>query len=258
MTESLNNAMRGWFPSTAVTDAAKQIEQDYNTLTDTRYGQMLVNRHDRYVGKSLLEYGEFSKGEADLFAELVKPGQIVVEVGANIGAHTIHLAQLVGPQGVVIAYEPQRIPFQTLCANVQLNSLANVDAHRAAAGAESGEIIVPELDPFEENNFGGLNILGHRDGSSVPLVSLDATIAHCDFLKLDCEGMEDHGLDGARKLIRRSKPILYVENDRPRKREALIALIESLGYRWEWHLPYLYSSDNWKSNPINHFEGIGS
>ena len=96
---------------------------------------MLYNFHDLYIGRSLDLYGEYSEGEIDLFGQIVQPGQVVVEVGANIGAHTVFLAHRSGPAARVLAFEPQRIVFQTLCANLALNSITNVDA---SAGRRRG------------------------------------------------------------------------------------------------------------------------
>ena len=89
---------------------------------------MIYNSHDRFIGRSLDLYGEFSEGEAVLFQKILRPGMFVVEVGANLGAHTVVLAQAVAPGGGVLAFEPQRLIFQTLCANLAINSIPNVDA----------------------------------------------------------------------------------------------------------------------------------
>lgn len=94
-----------------------QNPDQFNVLTNTRLGPMLANRNDRYVGQSILAYGEFSEGEAQMFRQLVGSGDVVIEAGANIGAHTLLLSRLVGATGLVYAYEPQRIVFQTLCGN---------------------------------------------------------------------------------------------------------------------------------------------
>ena len=63
------------------------------------------------------------KAKSTCSARSIQPGDVVIEVGANIGPHTVFLAQHVGPQGLVLAFEPQRILFQTLCANLALNSI---------------------------------------------------------------------------------------------------------------------------------------
>ncbi len=84
-------------------------------LKECRHGQMLYIRNDIYIGRSLDLYSEFSEGEVILFRQLIKKGDVVIEAGANIGAHTIAIAKIIGPAGKIIAYEPQRFIFQILC-----------------------------------------------------------------------------------------------------------------------------------------------
>ena len=86
-------------------------------LVETRYGRMWALRGDAYITRCLEAYGEYCEAEADLFRSLIAPGMTVVEVGANIGAHTIMLARACAP-GPLIAFEPQHRAFQLLCANL--------------------------------------------------------------------------------------------------------------------------------------------
>ena len=58
----------------------------FNDVTDTRFGKMIYNVNDVYVGRSLSVYGEFSWGEVELLQQVVRTGAVVVEVGANVGA----------------------------------------------------------------------------------------------------------------------------------------------------------------------------
>jgi FkbM family methyltransferase len=232
---------------------------EFNALKQTRHGPLLYNRHDVYIGRSLEEYGEFSEGEVELFRQLLKPGDVVVEAGANIGAHTVPLAQLVGRDGLVHAFEPQRIVHQTLCANVALNGLANVHTRLAALGAVTGSIVVPPLNYDRPNNFGGLSLGSHAQGESVPLITLDSLqLPRVDLIKADVEGMEADVLGSARETITRCKPILYVENDRPEKSAALVQLIASLGYRMYWHRVPLFRPQNFFRNTTNVFGPIVS
>src|SRR5690606_28828206 len=97
-------------------------------LRQCRHGPMLFNKRDLYVGRSLATYGEFSEAEIGLFRQILRPGGVVVEAGANIGAHTVPLARMVGESGAVVAFEPQRLQFQLLCANLALNGMINVFA----------------------------------------------------------------------------------------------------------------------------------
>ncbi|MBI4798270.1 MAG: FkbM family methyltransferase [Desulfarculus sp.] len=220
---------------------------------------MLYNIHDLYIGRSLDKYGEFSQGEIDLFQQLVKPGQIVVEVGANIGAHTVWLAQAAGPTGAVLAFEPQRIVYQTLCANLALNSITNVLCFNAAAGKAPGHIVVPPLDYSQANNFGGLGLGSFQSGETMPVMTVDNLgLPKCHFLKIDVEGMEQEVLQGAARSIAALSPVLYVENDRPEKSNDLIRFIDSLGYSMYWHMPPLYNPQNFAGDPENVFGEIVS
>ena len=81
----------------------------FNHLIEGRQGYVLFNANDRYIGKCLAEYGEWSPGETDLFERLVRPGDHVVDAGAHIGVHTLTFARLAGPRGKVFAFEPQRL-----------------------------------------------------------------------------------------------------------------------------------------------------
>jgi FkbM family methyltransferase len=218
---------------------------------------MLYNQHDIYVGRSLDLYGEFSEAETHLFRQILHPGDFVVEVGANIGAHTVFLAQLVGPTGSVMAFEPQRIVFQTLCGNLALNSITNVAAYQQAVGSQLGQIVVPKIDYARQGNFGGLALGGHNQGEVVTVVTLDSlNVRPCRFLKIDVEGMEKTVLQGAVRTIAQDKPLIYVENDRREKSDELIGFIDSLGYKMYWHRPRLFNPENFFGNAENVFANI--
>ena len=228
-------------------------------LKNCRHGKILFLTHDKFIGRSLDVYGEFSELEAVLFSQILRPGYVVVEVGANIGAHTINIAKLVGPKGMVLAFEPQRIIFQILCANVMLNDLLNVRTYHAAVGREAGVLKVPPLDYAAENNFGGVSLQDAIAGEDVPLISLDSLkLPALHLLKVDVEGMEEEVLSGARRIIAQHRPLMYVENDRRKNSARLIRLIDELGYDMWWHLPYLFNPDNYNKVSHNIFGDIVS
>jgi FkbM family methyltransferase len=232
----------------------------FNQLIEARHGYMLYNQNDSYIGKAIEKYGEYSGLEFMLLAQLCKPGDSVIEVGANVGAHTLGLAKIVGPTGRVIAFEPQRIAFQTLCANIAINSLTNVDCHWAAVGVDRSVVQVPELDPRKQNNFGGLSLQNSLRGRPVPCVPLDDLndVGMLRLIKVDVEGMEADVLRGASRLIQEFKPSLYVENDRVETSEELIRLIDSLGYNLYWHTPPLFDPNNHFGNTENIYPNVVS
>lgn len=228
----------------------------FNLCHDFRYGKIMYNQLDQYVGKSLRLYGEFSQGEADIFEQIVKPGHIVIEAGANIGSHTIHLAQLAGDTGQVWAFEPQRLVFQLLAGNIALNSLTNVHCLQNCVGDSDGRtIMVPVLDVNEENNWGGMELGSYTDGEPVSLITIDSLdLPGCNFFKIDVEGMELQVLRGAEKTVMKYRPIIYTEADRTDKNPALFAYLRELGYRLYRHEPSLYNPNNYFHNPENVFK----
>jgi len=214
------------------------------TLT-TRHGQMLAFPGDPFVTRCLEIYGEFSQAEWTLLEQLIKPGMVVVEVGANIGAHTVAMAKACRP-GVLYAFEPQRRVFQVLCANLALNDVDNVIARPEACGAEPGFAVVPPMDYASESNFGGVSLEpAGQPGETVRVMPLDELgLTRCNLIKADVEGFELQVLAGAAETIARCRPLLYVENDRAEHRRALIAKVHEMGYRMFWHTPPLAGPGN--------------
>lgn len=224
---------------------------------------MLFNQHDIYIGRSLQLYGEYCEQEADVFRQVVRPGDTVIEVGSNIGALTLPLARFAGPSGRVHAFEPQRVVFQNLCANLALNEIRNTHAYHAAVGDFWGQIDVPAVDFDEPGNHGSIG-LGPEAGwraefartETVPLVMLDGILGELDglrLLKVDVEGMELEVLRGAAELIGRTRPVIYCENDRVPKAEALVVHLRALGYDLFWHAAPLYNPANFTGNLANVF-----
>ena len=222
-----------------------------NIVTESRYGKIIVNTNDKYVGRSLIKYGEFSEAECKLFRQIIQPNDVVIDVGANYGAHTIFFASIARH---VFAFEPQKQVFNCLCGTLALNEIDNVEAFRVPVG--TGEkVFYKELDFSVENNMGAYSFVDMVEGEEIP--SFPLTI-DCDFLKVDVEGMELQVLKGAEEMIRRCKPVLFVENDRPAKSDELIGFIESLGYNAYWFITPLFNPDNFLQDKEDIFTGLFS
>ena len=232
----------------------------FNQLVKTRYGHMLVNKNDVYIGRSFILYGEISEEENHIYREICKEGDVVVEVGANIGAHTLPISSFIGTEGKLFCYEPQRIVFQTLNANLALNSITNTRTFQAGVGEKNGFIVVPEIDYASQGNFGGVSLHKHQKGENVHLFTLDThlKLSSLKLLKIDVEGMEIDVLKGAKETIALHQPIIYCENDRKDKAEELVRLLWSYGYEVYWHLPKLYNKDNYNQNDTDIFQNIVS
>jgi FkbM family methyltransferase len=230
------------------------------TTKDCRHGRLSYLAHDLYIGRSLDLYGEFSEHEVVLFQQIVRPGSVVLEAGANIGPLTVPVARAAGPTGRVVAYEPQPTLAALLRRNLAANGLAAVEVREAALGSAPGTLHLPPLDYRKALNFGGVSLSGRADAAdavAVPVETIDAlALPRLDLLKIDVEGMETAVLGGAVETIRRLQPLLYVENDRAQNSRAVITLIQQLGYRAWWHLPSLFNPANFFGHAENVFGGI--
>jgi FkbM family methyltransferase len=233
----------------------------FNKLCRGRDGLFLVNENDAFIGRSLLTYGEYSAEEGKLLKQLLRPGNVALEIGANIGALTVGIAKQVGPQGAVLAYEPQPVVFQTLCANLALNSLTNVMCFQVAVGDRMGPARIPFYRYDQKNNFGRVVVGNANDpGVDVSMITIDETfkLSRLDLMKIDVEGMEPQVLEGASNVIQKFRPILIVENDDIEKSPMLIRTIKSFGYRLWWHTPKLFTPENFRGNSQDLFPRLCS
>lgn len=223
----------------------------------TRHGVLSYLATDEHVGRSLDRYGEWAQAEVELLQLFVEPGDVVVDVGANLGTHTVALARRVGPTGAVLAFEPQRFVHQLLCANVALNALTWVRTYHAAVGASPGGLVVPDIDYAAPGNFGGLALGAWRDGETVPRLTLDGFgLARVKLLKVDVEGMEAEVFAGAAELLTRCQPVLYFENNAPAGAAAVCAPLLARGYALFWHFSPFFRADNYAGQGENVFGDV--
>jgi FkbM family methyltransferase len=241
-------------------------------LAASRYGTMLVNRNDIYMGVAYVLYGECCQQEIEFLLGLLPASGLVIEVGSNMGVHTVPLALELARQGrTMMAFEPQPVIFQQLCANLALNGLTNVTAKQNAVGATAGEVSFAVPNYRATGNFGGtsmasaevLEAVGVGAGATqrVACVTLDSVVPESEsvtLMKIDVEGFELAVLEGAAATIERSRPLLYVENDRAAGSKALIQWLLDHGYRLWWHLPLLFNSANMKGVAQNIYPGVVS
>jgi FkbM family methyltransferase len=233
-------------------------------LTQARHGWILANPNDFYLGRAVLEYGEYGELESEflLNALSIRPGKII-EIGANSGTHTVALAKAAAArQQELIAFEPQPFIFQNLCANLALNGITNAIAWPWACGAEPGTVYFPTPVYSEQGNFGGISMQERAmfGATAVPCVRLDDVVnaGPVGLIKIDVEGYELQVLQGAVNTISNSRPVLYVENDRVEKSKDLIEWLWSHNYQLFWHIPVLFNADNYFNNATNIYGNTGS
>lgn len=144
------------------------------------------------------------------FVRNISPGAICIDIGANIGHHSIIMAQSAGETGKVYAYEP--IPYirEQMEESLALNHITNVITISDALSKEPGEMTLRlNKDSIASSSFFGEE---SSDGIRVSVKTLDSyNYEHVSFMKIDVEGFEYNVLLGAEKLIAISKPRILFE-----------------------------------------------
>jgi FkbM family methyltransferase len=187
-----------------------------------REGDFLALARDTAVSAAIAHAGVWAPDDVDLFRRLVRPGDTALDVGANLGHHSVVLSRLVGPGGKVLSFEPQQYLFNLLCANLALNRCLNVSPQRLALGDRRGRVrMLPTSYDREGNSFAAIGIstlpdFQVPDGEVVPLDSLDGLaeeqgLGRLDFLKIDVQTFELFVLRGAVRCLERFRPRLFVE-----------------------------------------------
>jgi FkbM family methyltransferase len=186
------------------------VETDL-TRVEARYGEFFHPVRDNVIGRSLDAYGEWAQHEIDLAAKFIGPSDVVLDVGACIGTHSVAFASHLRDGGVVHAFEPFCRNFKVLQKNVSLPGRDNIVTHNVAVSNSVGTAAF-----FEGAENIGAGSIGSGPETSetaqVETVTLDGYgFARVDFIKIDVEGHESSVLAGASDILRNRRPVIYLE-----------------------------------------------
>lgn len=163
-----------------------------------------------------------------------KAGEVVVDLGGNLGVFATRAARQVGPSGRVVAVEPHPANFARLKANAERNGLDWLTPVYAAAGEAEGKAALFVHDRgINHSLVRGAGAVGKV---SVRVTTVDAVVrelglTRVDMIKVDIEGFVPQALRGARETLRRFKPRLAIERDDGAEYEGVDALLAEHGYR---------------------------
>lgn len=226
-----------------------------NVLKACKYGLMIYDTKDLTIGLELNEYGEYSEAEVQLFSDCVNPGDVILDVGANIGAHTLVFSKLTGITGQVLAFEPEKHNYYSLCGNIALNNLENVVAVQVAVGNKEDLVDIPIVNHNEYYKSGGLSILDNfsqHPTYKIKLITIDSlALLKCNFMKIDVEGLAPEVIFGADKLIIDNKPIVYAEYHTQEEYIKIVDKLLELGYEVYEHITPYFNSNNYANNLRN-------
>jgi FkbM family methyltransferase len=166
--------------------------------------KMEVDPEQMGVVPELLRDGIFERCETDLIRSLLKPGQVVVDVGGNIGYYSLIASDIVGSAGKVYTFEPEPSNFAFLERNVQINGFHNIALEKYALSntRESKRLFL------SSTNSGGHHLYDAGQGEesvTVETITLDEYLAGKErpvhLVKMDIEGFEPFAFQGMRKVL---------------------------------------------------------
>lgn len=195
---------------------ARQIDYRAPVLARLGNGMKMQVPWIDVAGREIYEKGWYEPETVQILSGLLKPGMVVLDIGASIGQYTLLAAGIVGTSGKVYAFEPDPVTYQWLSGNVKRNNLANVTTNQLALGEEPGML---DLYIGSPENIGTTSLrpqYNHSGRSArVEVLPLDsylerAGVQRVDFIKIDVEGAESLVLKGAPMLLAK-RPSIIIE-----------------------------------------------
>lgn len=162
-------------------------------------------------------------------AEVIRQGDVFYDLGANVGFYTLLASRLVGPWGVVVAFEPLPRNIIFLRRHVELNQCGNIKIFEVAVTRCAG---TKRFEPGPDPSSGRL---WERGAIEVRTLALDDAVTNRvipqpNVMKIDIEGGEVLALEGAKRILAESKPTIFLSTHGPDVRAKCIELLKNIGY----------------------------
>ena len=184
-------------------------------LSSSGAGSTQLHGHKMYLASPgsyppvNMAMAKYEPGTTRLFEEMVKPGMVVIDIGAHVGYYTLLAAKLSGPKGRVYAFEPDKDNHALLLKNIGLNGYDNVVAAQIAMSDRVGNstLYLTALDSGRHSMYH--HGLPERGEATVETTTVDSFLESegwpsVDLIKIDVEGAEPAVLDGMTRMLEES------------------------------------------------------
>ncbi len=209
--------------------------------TRLRGGAWILVPINEWDGRTLYFCGDTDPKITWICKQILRPGDTVLDIGANNGHNSIYSRQLVGANGIVHAFEPQPFMVDLIYKSLEKNGYSNVVVHNIALGdkKESKDLWVPDSNSGE----GTFCKVDSREGQTVPVLVENATeyLAQLNLhpirlVKIDVEGFEADIIKGASEFFETNRPdaILFELNDYSIAflEQPVVNMLSKLGYQF--------------------------
>ncbi|HVI51609.1 MAG TPA: FkbM family methyltransferase [Candidatus Sulfotelmatobacter sp.] len=247
--------------STNASAASASVQQRVTRFSDrmqvvqARHGNFLTEAGtESLIGRTISGMGEWLESSVSLTLAALRPGDVVIDVGAHIGAMTVPFAKAVGQTGKVYAFEPQDRFFRQLEGNLALNDLPQVEPERALVGAGGTWIKGETLAQIPGQDPAWCRFLPAEDDQpGILAIRLDDRLAdldRCRLVKISAPGMAVNVLDGMEELMARTRPIILCEIATHADFLLMRDRLRAMGYLLHWNCADLFPADNAFQNSL--------
>jgi FkbM family methyltransferase len=236
------------------------IPNTYKKLLKTYVPDKLLNNIKRlHYYRTLKSFNVESEPDLFIVKEFVTEGDLVIDIGANIGVYTRYLSNFVGATGKVMSIEPIPVTYSFLINNIEKLKLLNVETYNVAITEKkyTSQMYIPA--GISGENYFRAKFLDMKDNINkmnlraieVKCVPLDMLVNSVDrsisFIKIDVEGFEMSVLNGAKKALENNKPSLLVEidgdpSDNGSNADCVLKFLQAFNYK-----PYIFIDKKLKS-----------
>lgn len=183
-------------------------------IIKTQYGFRFTADLADWLGQYVYLTGAYEPPTSDIFFKIIKPGDTVIDIGANVGYFSLLSAKLTGEKGKVYALEPILSVRENLISNILLNDYNNIRVIPKAASATAARLTIYE-GPEGHKGVSSLRPLSTASRElTIEAIALDDLIEEMgtvNFIKIDVEGAEMRALLGMKKIINKDHPSFIIE-----------------------------------------------
>jgi FkbM family methyltransferase len=186
----------------------KCLDLNAEIVLDLPIGKFCGPANDYSVFASILQQnGVYEPHVTKAIKGHLNPGNIFVDIGANLGYFTLMASRLVGHFGKVFAFEPGTQAYTYCKKNIELNKLFNVKLYKNGLWNEKKTLMISDSNQLGFNHISD-------NGDSVECILLDSLYLTPDLIKIDIEGAEPYALQGMVETLKRCHPAIIMEVNR--------------------------------------------
>ena len=191
-------------------------DQLITTFRDSGIRFICIPGDKRLAPLDTLNFSEYEKEELEIQYRLIKPDAVIVDIGANLGWYSMHIAKHF-PSCRIFAFEPVPRTYVYLNINIRLNQLTNISSYQTGLSDKVGEMEL-FFDPLLSVNASLQNVSENKNIQNIicnfdtlDAFSIKNSLTRVDFIKCDVEGAEFYSLKGAKHVLVNHKPIVFCE-----------------------------------------------